>query len=100
MKKSHYLKHSKEFIGRRIAYAKREISKFNSDNFSIEPFDEDAVKILHENSQGIPRDLRLLCRAAISLASDALSRKESKGEINIEMARIISEHYKEFLTEV
>jgi len=94
------LKHSMEFIGRRISYAKKEISKFNSDDFSIEPFDDDAVKILHESSQGIPRDLRLLCRAAISLASDALARNEGKGEINIEMARMISNHYKQFLSEV
>lgn len=93
-------KHSKEFIGRRIAYAKKEISNFNPDNFSIEPFNEDAAKVMHESSQGVPRDLRLLCRAAISLASDALARKENKGEINIEMARLISEYYKQFLTEV
>ena len=93
-------KHSREFIGRRIAYAKKEISKFNIDDFSIAPFDEDAAKILHESSQGIPRDLRLLCRAAISISADAYARKETKGEINREMAKLISEHYKQFLTEV
>ncbi len=93
-------KHSREFIGRRIAYAKGEISSFDIDNFTIEPFNEDAAKILFENSQGIPRDLRLLCRAAVSIAADGLTRKQGKGKIDFEIASLVSDYYKQFLTEV
>jgi len=94
------LKHSREFIGRRIAYAKGEIGSFDIDNFSIYPFDEDAVKILADSSRGIPRDLRLLCRASVSVTADALLRKEGKGEITYEIAKVVSEYYQSFLSEV
>lgn len=93
-------KHSREFIGRRIAYAKGEISNFDTTNFTIEPFEEEAAIKLHESSQGIPRDLRLLCRAAISLAADELTRDKGKGKVTLEMARVIGDYYKQFLTEV
>ena len=91
------LKHSREFIGRRIAYAKGEIASFDIDDYSIHPFHEDAVKILADSSQGIPRDLRLLCRAAVSVTADALIRKEGKGEITYEIAKVVSEFYQSFL---
>ncbi len=94
------LRHSREFIGRRMAYARGEINSFDKNNFSVNPFDEDAVCELHKSSQGIPRDLRLLCRASISVSAESLKRKEGNGEINLEMAKIISEYYKEFLVEV
>ncbi|NHJ46871.1 MAG: hypothetical protein FK733_03700 [Asgard group archaeon] len=93
-------KHSREFIGRRIAYAKGEISNFDEDNFSIEPFSEEAAKALFKSSQGIPRDLRLLCRAAVSVSAEAYANKDSKGEITPDIARIVSEYYKNFLTEI
>jgi type II secretory pathway predicted ATPase ExeA len=93
-------KHAREFIGRRIAYAKGEISYFDEENFTINPFDEDAAKILFENSQGIPRDLRLLCRAAVSVSAEAFANKDNKGEITVEIARVVSEYYKKFLTEI
>jgi len=92
--------HSREFIGRRMSYAKGEINNFDKNDFSITPFDEDAAKELHRSSQGIPRDLRLLCRAAISVSAESLRRKEGNGEIKLKMAKIISEYYKEFLAEV
>lgn len=92
--------HSREFIGRRIAYAKGEIANFNINDFDIAPFEEDAAKILHESSQGIPRDLRLLCRAAISLAADELANNNGKGIVTLGMARVISDYYRQFLTEV
>lgn len=94
------LKHSREFIGRRIAYAKGEISSFDINDFSIYPFEEDAAKILADSSQGIPRDLRLLCRAAVSVTADDLLRKEGKGEITYEIAKVVSEYYQSFLSEV
>ena len=94
------LKHSREFIGRRIAYAKGEIASFDIDDYSIHPFHEDAVKILADSSHGIPRDLRLLCRAAVSVTADALMRKEGKGEITYEIAKVVSEFYRSFLSEV
>jgi type II secretory pathway predicted ATPase ExeA len=94
------LKHSREFIGRRIAYAKGEIASFDIDDYSIHPFHEDAVNILANSSQGIPRDLRLLCRAAVSITADALFRKEGKGEITYEIAKVVSEYYQSFLSEV
>ena len=92
--------HTREFIGRRIAYAKGEINSFNQNNFSIEPFDEDGARELHKSSQGVPRDLRLLCRAAISIAAEEMTKHNGKGRITLEMARIISDYYKQFLTEV
>ncbi|MCF2142569.1 MAG: hypothetical protein ACTSYG_05200 [Candidatus Heimdallarchaeota archaeon] len=92
--------HAREFIGRRIYYAKGEIKKFDKNNFTIEPFDEDAARELHKNSQGIPRDLRLLCRAAISVAADAFMRKEGDGRITLDIASIVNDYYKEFLTEI
>ncbi|HUT82203.1 MAG TPA: hypothetical protein VMZ29_13460 [Candidatus Bathyarchaeia archaeon] len=94
------LNHSREFIGRRISYAKGEIASFNKSDFSIAPFTEEAVKELYKNSQGIPRDLRLLCRAAVSVSADALTRNKGKGEIDFEIANIVSNYYKNFLTEV
>ncbi len=93
-------KHSREFIGRRIAYAKGEISSFDIDDFSIYPFEEDAAKILADSSRGIPRDLRLLCRAAVSVTADALLRKEGKGEITYDIAKVVSEYYRSFLSDV
>ena len=93
-------KHAREFIGRRIAYAKGTIDQFDKENFSISPFDEDAGKELFEASKGVPRDLRLLCRAALSIAADAMASGNGDGRVNLEMARIVSEHYKQFLTEV
>lgn len=93
-------KHTREFIGRRLAYAKGEINDFNSKNFDIEPFEEEAAMELHKSSQGIPRDLRLLCRAAISISADSLAQGEANGKITLGMAKVIGEHYKKFLTEV
>jgi type II secretory pathway predicted ATPase ExeA len=93
-------KHAREFIGRRIAYAKGEISSFVEDDFSIEPFNEDAAKELFKNSQGNPRDLRLLCRAAVSVSAEAFANKDSKGEITLDIARIVSDYYKNFLTDI
>ncbi|MHA1212640.1 MAG: hypothetical protein ACTSSH_09280 [Candidatus Heimdallarchaeota archaeon] len=94
------LKHAREFIGRRIAYAKGEIANFDKNNFSIAPFSEEACQELFKNSQGIPRDLRLLCRAAVSVSADSLKRKEGNGQINFEIANVVSDYYKNFLTEV
>ena len=93
-------KHSREFIGRRMSYARMNINDFNKNNFDINPFDEDAAKVLHESSQGIPRDLRLLCRAAISISAESLKNKKSNGEITVDMAHVVSDYYKQFLTEV
>lgn len=92
--------HAREFIGRRIAYAKGEIQKFNHSSFSIEPFTEEAAKELYKSSQGIPRDLRLLCRAAVSVSSEALARNEGKGEITLDIASLVADYYKQFLQEV
>ncbi|NHK31995.1 MAG: hypothetical protein FK730_11625 [Asgard group archaeon] len=92
--------HSREFIGRRIAYAKGEIGNFDENNYSIEPFSEEAAKELFRYSQGIPRDLRLLCRAAVSVSAEALANKETRGEITYEIAKLVSEYYKQFFNEV
>jgi type II secretory pathway predicted ATPase ExeA len=94
------LEHAREFIGRRMAYAKGTIREFNKTNFLIEPFEDDAVKILHESSQGVPRDLRLLGRAAVSLAADALHKNKGNGRIDADIAQIIADHYQKFLTDV
>lgn len=93
-------KHAREFIGRRISYAKGDIANFDKTNFSIEPFEEDAAKVLFESSQGVPRDLRLLCRAAVSVSAETLMNNESDGRITYDTARVVSEYYSEFLTDV
>lgn len=92
--------HAREFIGRRIAYAKREIDSFDPQNFSIYPFEDKAAYELFETSGGLPRDLRLLCRAAVSVAAEAMFENEGDGTIDTTIAKIVSEHYEEFLTEV
>jgi type II secretory pathway predicted ATPase ExeA len=93
-------KHAKEFIGRRIAYAKGKIRNFNPKDFSIEPFKEEAAKLLYETSQGMPRDLRLLCRAASSIAAEAMMENKDDGIIDYNIAQIIANHYEKFLSEV
>ncbi|MBD3192053.1 MAG: hypothetical protein GF308_15505 [Candidatus Heimdallarchaeota archaeon] len=92
--------HAREFIGRRIAYAKGTINEFNKNNFSIKPFTEEAGKELYQASHGVPRDLRLLCRATVSLSAEALAEGEGDGQIDLELAKIVTDHYKSFLTEV
>ena len=45
------LHHAREFIGRRIAYAKGTIDTFDREKYPIAPFEEDTVKELFKASQ-------------------------------------------------
>ncbi|MFX1417243.1 MAG: hypothetical protein ACFFC0_10550, partial [Promethearchaeota archaeon] len=90
---------AKEFIGRRIYYAQGRIDSFNPDTFEIYPFDDAAVEIINEAAKGNPRDIRMLARGCQQVAAENFRRRDNP-EVDIEIARLVSEAYAELLREV
>ncbi|MHA2423156.1 MAG: hypothetical protein ACXAEF_00060 [Candidatus Thorarchaeota archaeon] len=90
---------AREFIGRRIAYAKGAIDSFDSKNFDIYPFHDDAVNVLNDAAKGNPRDIRMLARGCQQVAAENFKRAGSP-EVDAEIARLVAEAYETILREV
>jgi hypothetical protein len=90
---------AREFIGRRIAYAKGAIDSFDAANFDIYPFHDDAVVVLNTAAKGNPRDIRMLARGCQQVAAENFKRSGSP-EVDAEIARLVSEAYETILREV
>ena len=90
---------AREFIGRRIAYAKGAIDSFDPSNFDIYPFHDDAVVVLNAAARGNPRDIRMLARGCQQVAAENFKRARSP-EVDAEIARLVAEAYETILREV
>ena len=90
---------AKEFIGRRIAYAKGQIDIFNPDNFSVYPFHDDAITVLNGAAKGNPRDIRMLARGCQQVAAENLKRS-GKPDVDVEIASLVANAYESILKEV
>ncbi|MDF1537345.1 MAG: hypothetical protein P1Q69_00355 [Candidatus Thorarchaeota archaeon] len=90
---------AREFIGRRIAYAKGTIDSFDSANYDVYPFHDDAITVLNTAARGNPRDLRMLARGCQQVAAENFKRAGSP-DVDPEIARLVSEAYETILKEV
>ena len=90
---------AKEFIGRRIAYAKGEIDTFDANSYDIYPFVDDAVIVINRAAKGNPRDIRMLSRGCQQVAAENL-RQNGNPEVNREIAELVSDAYATILREV
>jgi type II secretory pathway predicted ATPase ExeA len=90
---------AKEFIGRRIAYAKGQIDTFNVENYDVYPFDDDAVIVINTAAKGNPRDIRMLSRGCQQVAAENFRQNGNPG-VNREIAELVSDAYATILREV
>lgn len=90
---------AKEFIGRRIAYAKGQIDIFDPDEFSIYPFHEESIAVLNGAAKGNPRDIRMLARGCQQVAAENLKRA-GKPDVDVEIASLVASAYESILKEV
>jgi len=90
---------AKEFIGRRIAYAKGTIDSFDPNDFDVYPFQDDAIAVLNAAARGNPRDLRMLARGCQQVAAENFKRAGSP-DVDSEIARLVSTAYETILKEV
>ncbi|MHA2064507.1 MAG: hypothetical protein ACXABY_09025 [Candidatus Thorarchaeota archaeon] len=90
---------AKEFIGRRIAYAKGRIDSFDLDNYDVYPFADDAVVVINTAAKGNPRDIRMLSRGCQQVAAENF-RQNGNPEVSREIAELVSDAYATILREV
>jgi type II secretory pathway predicted ATPase ExeA len=90
---------AKEFIGRRIAYAKGEIDTFDANSYDIYPFVDDAVIVINRAAKGNPRDIRMLSRGCQQVAAENL-RQNGDPEVDRKIAELVSDAYATILREV
>jgi type II secretory pathway predicted ATPase ExeA len=90
---------AKEFIGRRLYYARGEIDNFKLDSFELYPFHEDAVEIINDSAKGNPRDIRMLARGCQQVAAENL-KKLGSPEVTAEIASLVADAYASLLKEV
>jgi type II secretory pathway predicted ATPase ExeA len=90
---------AKEFIGRRIAYAKGQIDTFDANSYDIYPFVDDAVIVINRAAKGNPRDIRMLSRGCQQVAAENL-RQNGNPEVDREIAELVSDAYATILREV
>jgi len=90
---------AKEFIGRRIAYAKGKIDSFDLDNFDVYPFSDGAIDVINTAAKGNPRDIRMLARGCQQVAAENL-RRDGDPDVTTEIARLVAEAYATILREV
>ncbi|MFX0056205.1 MAG: hypothetical protein ACFFAD_14865 [Candidatus Hermodarchaeota archaeon] len=90
---------AKEFIGRRIAYAKGQIDTFDANSYDIYPFVDDAVMVINRAAKGNPRDIRMLSRGCQQVAAENF-RQNGNPEVNREIAELVSDAYATILREV
>ena len=90
---------AKEFIGRRIAYAKGQIDTFDLDNYDVYPFADSAVVVINTAAKGNPRDIRMLSRGCQQVAAENF-RQNGNPEVSREIAELVSDAYATILREV
>jgi type II secretory pathway predicted ATPase ExeA len=90
---------AKEFIGRRLYYARGEIDSFSVNNFDLYPFSGTAVEIINDSAKGNPRDIRMLARGCQQVAAENF-KKAGKPEVTPEIAELVTEAYATILKEV
>ncbi len=90
---------AKEFIGRRIAYAKGQIDTFDLDDYGVYPFADDAVVVINTAAKGNPRDIRMLSRGCQQVAAENF-RQNGNPEVNRKIAELVSDAYATILREV
>ncbi len=90
---------AKEFIGRRLAYARGEIDSFDPNDFDIYPFEEEAIEIINAAARGNPRDIRMLARGCQQVAAERL-KETGDPSITVEIATLVVDAYSALLKEV
>ncbi|MFX1261420.1 MAG: hypothetical protein ACFFAZ_05000 [Promethearchaeota archaeon] len=90
---------AKEFIGRRIAYAKGQIDTFDANSYNVYPFIDDAVIVINRAAKGNPRDIRMLSRGCQQVAAENF-RQNGNPEVNREIAELVADAYATILREV
>jgi len=90
---------AKEFIGRRIAYAKGQIDTFDANSYNVYPFVDDAVIVINRAAKGNPRDIRMLSRGCQQVAAENF-RQNGDPEVSREIAELVSDAYATILREV
>ncbi|MHA1903286.1 MAG: hypothetical protein ACXADL_10260 [Candidatus Thorarchaeota archaeon] len=87
---------AKEFIARRIAYAKGKIDTFDPENYNLYPFDDKSVEVINEAAKGNPRDIRMLARGCQQVAAENLRNSGDPG-ITAEFATLVVKAYASIL---
>jgi type II secretory pathway predicted ATPase ExeA len=93
------IKKAKEFIGRRLSYARGNIDNFDSNNFDLYPFGDLAIEIINNAAKGNPRDIRMLARGCQQVAAENF-RKTGDPTVTVEIANLVAEAYATILKEV
>jgi len=88
-----------EFIGRRLAYARGEIDKFDPENFDIYPFTQEAVRVINAAAGGNPRDIRMLARGCQQVAAEKF-KQTGDPMVDKDIAELVAEAYVTILREV
>ena len=90
---------AREFIGRRIAYARSRIDSFDPDSFEVQPFEEKSIVVINTAARGNPRDIRMLARGCQQVAAENL-RKNGNPIVSHQIAELVCEAYATLLREV
>lgn len=90
---------AKEFVGRRLAYAKGKIDAFDPNNFDLYPFSEKTIETINRAARGNPRDIRMLARGCQQVAAEKL-RQSGNPAVTLEIAKLVTEAYVSILKEV
>ncbi len=90
---------AKEFIGRRIAYARGTIDEFDKKDFDISPFSEEAIEIINDAAGGNPRDIRMLARGCQQVAAENFKQRGDP-TVGREIASLVADAYDTILREV
>jgi type II secretory pathway predicted ATPase ExeA len=90
---------AKEFIGRRIAYARGTIDEFDKKDFDISPFSDEAIEIINDAAGGNPRDIRMLARGCQQVAAENLKQRGDPA-VGREIASLVADAYDTILREV
>jgi hypothetical protein len=90
---------AREFIGRRLAYARGKIDSFDAANFDTWPFEEKAIATINKAAGGNPRDIRMLARGCQQVAAENY-RQAGSPDITNEIAELVVEAYSSILQEV
>jgi len=90
---------AKEFVGRRLSYAKGKIDSFNPTNFDLYPFDEKTIEAINRAARGNPRDIRMLARGCQQVAAEKL-RQSGDPAVTLKIAELVTEAYASILKEV
>lgn len=90
---------AREFVGRRIAYARGRIDSFDANNFDIYPFEEKSIGTINSAAKGNPRDIRMLARGCQQVAAENF-RKNGDPDVTSKIANLVCEAYATILREV